>query len=53
MQKIQKWPLHHDYRLAQRNESIGSTGESDDAQPNAALPKRRTIKEQNRAASER
>ena len=53
MQKIQMRPLHHDYRLAQGNKGIGSTGQSNDAQPLAALPKCRTVNEQNRAARER
>src|SRR5215467_12252440 len=45
--------LHHDDRLAQRNKGISSTGQSNDAQPTTALPKCRTVNEQDRAARER
>src|SRR6266404_7976642 len=47
------WPLHHDYGFAQCHKRIDSTGESDDAEPNTALPKCWTVDEQNRAARER
>src|SRR5260370_19000438 len=53
MQKIQTRPLDHDYRSAQCAKRIDSTGESDDTKPDAALPKRWTVDEQNRAARER
>jgi len=53
MQKVQTRPLDHDDRLAQGNKGIDSTGQSNDAQPEAALPECWTVNEQNRAASER
>src|SRR6266513_2468183 len=53
MQKIQTRPLDHDYRFAQCDKRIDSTGESDDTKPGTALPKRWTVDEQNRAACER
>src|SRR5207248_6106929 len=53
MQKVQTRPLDHDDCFAQGNKGISSTGQSNDAQPLAALPKCRTVNEQNRAARER
>src|SRR6266480_6003326 len=53
MQKIQTRPLDHDYRFAQCDKRIDSTGESDDTKPDTALPKRWAVDEQNRAACER
>src|SRR5438067_6129994 len=53
MQKVQTRPLNHDDCFAQGNKGICSTGQSNDAQPLATLPKCRTINEQNRAARER
>src|SRR5882724_10942410 len=53
MQKIQMRALHHDDRFAQGNKGISNTGQSNNAQPEAALPKCRTVNEQNRAARER
>src|SRR5437867_7816931 len=53
MQKVQMRTLHHDYSLAQGDKGISSTGQSNDAQPAAALPKYWTVNEQNRAARER
>ena len=53
MQKVQTRPLHHDYGFAQCDKSVDSTRERDDAEPNAALPKRWTVDKQYRAARER
>jgi hypothetical protein len=53
VQKIQMRALDHDDRFAQRNKGIRGTGQSNDAQPKAALPKCWTVNEQNRAARER
>ena len=39
MQKIQMRALHHDDRFAQGNKGIGSTGQSNDAQPAGRLAK--------------
>src|SRR5215469_1931330 len=53
MQKVQARSLDHDNGLAQGNKGIGRTGQSNDAEPAAALPKCWTVNEQNRAARER
>src|SRR2546429_9946723 len=53
MQKVQTRPLDHDDCFAQGNKGISSTGQSNDAKPEAALPKCWTVNEQNRAARER